>query len=68
MGEDGSTPALCGRDSTWPPPGPAQAQLLKHHAEEGKTGGDLSGRSLISERTNMRPYQAEPELLTETVT
>lgn len=31
MGEDGSTPALSRRDPTWPPPGPAQAQLLKHY-------------------------------------
>ncbi len=43
-GEDGSTPALCGRNPTWPPPGPAQAQLLKHYAREckKKRGNDLT--------------------------
>ena len=43
MGEDGSTPALCGRDPTWPPPGLSQAQQLKHNAREGTTekGNDL---------------------------
>lgn len=47
MGEDGSTPALGERDSTWPPPGPPQAQLLKRYARQERTGREKTFSMLI---------------------
>ena len=55
-GEDGSTPALSGRDPTWPPLGPSQAQLLKHDARErGNNRGEKYDLiCLISNSVNIR--------------